>query len=61
LSDPDKKLHQAYGVWGKKKFMGREFMGTLRTTFVIGPDGRLKKVFREVKVKGHAAEVLAAV
>jgi peroxiredoxin Q/BCP len=61
LSDPDKKLHQAYGVWGKNKFMGREFMGTLRITFVIGPDGRLKKVFREVKVKGHAAEVLAAV
>jgi peroxiredoxin Q/BCP len=61
LADPEKKLHEAYGAWGKKKFMGREFMGTLRTTFVIGPDGRLKKVFREVKAKGHAREVLAAV
>jgi peroxiredoxin Q/BCP len=61
LSDPDKKIHEAYGVWGRKKFMGREFMGTLRTTFVIGPDGQLKKIFREVKVKGHAAAVLAAV
>ncbi len=61
LADTDKTIHQAYGVWGKKKFMGREYMGTLRTTFVIGPDGLLKKIFREVKPKGHAAEVLAAV
>ena len=61
LADTDKKIQEAYGVWAKKKFMGREYMGTLRTTFVIGPDGCLKKIFREVKPKGHAAEVLAAV
>ncbi|MBI5683913.1 MAG: thioredoxin-dependent thiol peroxidase [Verrucomicrobia bacterium] len=61
LADTDKAIHQAYGVWARKKFMGREYMGTLRTTFVIGPDGRLKRVFREVKPKGHAGEVLAAV
>lgn len=61
LADTDKKIHEAYGVWGKKKSMGREYMGTLRTTFVIGPDGHLKSVFREVKPQGHASEVLAAV
>ena len=61
LADTDRKIHEAYGVWARKKFMGREYMGALRTTFVIGPDGVLKKIFREVKPKGHAAEVLASV
>jgi len=60
LADPDKTLHKAYGTWGKKKFLGREFMGTLRTTFVIGPDGVIRKIFRQVSPKGHAAEVLAS-
>ena len=61
LSDPKLEAIKAYGAWGRKKFMGREFDGVLRTTFVIGPDGRLKKIFRGVTPKGHAAQVLEAV
>jgi peroxiredoxin Q/BCP len=61
LADKEKTLHSAYGTWGKKKFMGRESMGTLRTTFVIGPDGVIKAVFPKVTVDGHADEVLKAV
>jgi thioredoxin-dependent peroxiredoxin len=60
LADPDKKVIQAYGAWGKRSLYGREFMGILRSTFVIGPDGRIKAVFPKVKVKGHEQEVLAA-
>lgn len=60
LADPDKKLVQAYGVWGEKTFMGRKYMGTNRVTFLIGPDGRIKKVWPKVKPEEHAAEVLAA-
>jgi peroxiredoxin Q/BCP len=60
LADPDKKLVQAYGVWGEKAFMGRKYMGTHRVTFLIGPDGRIKKVWPKVKPEKHAAEVLAA-
>jgi peroxiredoxin Q/BCP len=58
LSDPEKKLQEAFGVWQKKKFMGREYMGTARTTFIIGPDGEILKKFENVKPKGHAQEVL---
>ena len=58
LSDPEKKLQEAFGVWQKKKFMGREYMGTARTTFIIGPDGEILKKFEDVKPKGHAEEVL---
>ena len=50
----------AYGVWAEKKFMGRKFMGIERSTFVIGEDGRIEKIFRKVKVSGHAQAVLAA-
>jgi peroxiredoxin Q/BCP len=60
VPDPDKKIVTAYGVWKPKKFMGREFLGTLRTTFLIGADGRIQKIWRNVKARGHAAEVLAA-
>ncbi len=60
LADVDKAAAQAYGVWGEKKFMGRKFMGVERSTFVIGEDGRIEKVFRKVKASGHAGEVLAA-
>jgi peroxiredoxin Q/BCP len=48
-------------VWGEKKFMGRTFMGMSRSTFVIGPDGKIVKVFEKVTPKDHAAEVAAAI
>jgi peroxiredoxin Q/BCP len=57
LSDPEHKTAEAYGVYGLKKFMGREYMGVERATFIIGPDGRLAKVWPKVKPKGHAEEV----
>jgi peroxiredoxin Q/BCP len=58
LADPDHKVAERYGAWGERSMYGRKFLGLLRTTFVIGPDGRVKKVFERVKPKGHAAEVL---
>jgi len=61
LADEQHEICETYGVWGKKKFMGREYMGVLRTTFVIAPDGKIKRVFLDVKPAGHSAEVLAAV
>ena len=61
LADEGHAVADQYGVWGEKSFMGRKFLGNLRTTFVIGRDGRIAKVFEEVKPKGHAAEVAAAV
>ena len=59
LADEDKKVVEAYGVWGKKKFMGREYLGTRRWSFLIGPDGRIVKVYESVKPAAHADEVLA--
>lgn len=59
LADDQKKIVNAYGVWGKKKFMGREFMGTKRWSFLI-VDGKIKKIFEDVKPAQHAAEVLEA-
>lgn len=61
LSDPEHKVCETYGVWGLKKFMGREYYGVLRTTFVIGPVGKIKKVFKNVKPADHSHEVLEAV
>ena len=61
LSDPGHKVCEAYGVWGLKKFMGREYEGVFRTTFVIGPDGEIVKVFEKVKPTDHSLEVLEAV
>ncbi len=58
LADDEKNLVQAYGVWGEKAFMGRKFMGTHRVTFLIGPDGRIKKIWPAVKPEVHAKEVL---
>jgi peroxiredoxin Q/BCP len=58
LSDEDHKVADKYGCWGLKKFMGREFMGLLRTTFVIGKDGRIKHVMDKVKTKSHHDDVL---
>ncbi|MHA1712430.1 MAG: peroxiredoxin [Candidatus Ranarchaeia archaeon] len=61
LSDPDKIVHQKYGVCRMKKFMGREFMGTVRTTFLIDPDGKIVRRWNKVKAKGHAQDVLDTV
>ena len=60
LADEDKKIVQAYGVFGPKTFMGRLFQGTHRVTFLIGPEGRIKKIWPKVKPAEHAREVLAA-
>jgi peroxiredoxin Q/BCP len=60
LADEDKKIVQAYGVWGEKSFMGRKYQGTHRVTFLIGPEGRIRKIWPKVKPAEHAAEVLAA-
>lgn len=60
LSDEDKKIVEAYGVWGEKTFMGRKYLGVYRVTFLIGPDGKIKKIWPNVKPEEHAAEVLAA-
>ena len=59
LSDEDHAVAEKYGVWGLKKFMGREFMGILRTTFIIGKDGKLKHVMDKVNTKTHHDDVLA--
>lgn len=60
LADVEHKVCELYDVWALKKFMGREYMGVLRTTFLIDANGRIVKVFEEVKPAGHSAEVLAA-
>ena len=61
LADKDHLVAEAYGVWGLKKFMRREYMGVLRTTFIIGPDGKVERMFEKVKPAGHSQEVLEAV
>lgn len=58
LADTEKKVVNAYGVWGKKKFMGKEYDGILRTSFLIDPEGNIAKVYEGVKPEVHAAEVL---
>lgn len=60
LADDDRRIVEAYGVWGQKTFMGRKYMGTHRVTFLIGPDGRIQKIWPTVKPEEHAGEVLAA-
>jgi thioredoxin-dependent peroxiredoxin len=60
LSDEDLKAHGLYDTWKEKNNYGRTYMGTERSTFVIGADGKIKKIFRKVTPKGHEAEVLAA-
>jgi thioredoxin-dependent peroxiredoxin len=59
LADEDKKIVEAYGVWGMKIFWGRKYLGTHRVTFLIGLDGRIKKIWPAVKPEEHAKEVLA--
>jgi thioredoxin-dependent peroxiredoxin len=61
LADTEKRIVNAYGVWGEKSFMGRKYQGTYRITFLIAPDGRIKKIWPLVKPEEHAAEVLAAI
>ena len=61
LSDETHEMLESYGVWGKRSMYGKEFMGIVRTTFLIGADGRIAKTWRKVKVDGHADEVLEAV
>jgi peroxiredoxin Q/BCP len=60
LADEDHSVSEAYGVWVEKNFAGKRYMGVERSTFVIGPDGKLEKVMRRVKPDTHANEVLAA-
>ena len=60
LSDEQHEVLEAYGAWGKKSMYGRTFMGIIRTTVLIGPDGRIARIWPKVRVDGHAEEVLAA-
>ena len=58
LADNELKIIKSYKVWAKKKFMGKEFMGVIRSTFLIDPKGKIVKIWHNVKVKDHAKEVL---
>jgi thioredoxin-dependent peroxiredoxin len=60
LSDADTEVQQAWGVWQEKNMYGKKVMGTVRTTVVIGADGKVEQVFPKVKVDGHVAAVLRA-
>ncbi len=59
LADVDKKMVEAYGVWQNKKFLGKEYMGVLRTSFLINPEGKIAKVYEKVKPLTHASDVVA--
>ena len=59
LSDEDKEISKLYGVWQVKKNYGKEYLGIVRSTFVIGKDGKIAKIYKSVKAKDHAAKVLA--
>jgi len=61
LADPDHQVCEAFGVWGLKKYMGREYEGVYRTTFIIDPEGVIKRVFENVKPSEHSHEVLEEV
>ncbi len=58
IADTEKKILQDYGVWGRKKFMGREYDGVIRTTFIIDEKGLIEEVIEKVDTKNHAAQVL---
>ena len=60
LSDVDTEVSKKFGVWGKKKFMGREFMGIIRSTFLVNENGKIFKVYPKVKPAGHSKEVFEA-
>lgn len=59
-SDETHEMLEAYGVWAKKSMYGRSYMGILRNTYLIGPDGKIAQIWEKVRVAGHAEEVLAA-
>ncbi|MEL6458302.1 MAG: thioredoxin-dependent thiol peroxidase [Cyanobacteria bacterium J06621_15] len=59
LSDPEHQVCEAYGVWGLKKFMGKEYMGVVRSTFLIAPDGDIAHTWSNVRTKGHVEKVLS--
>jgi thioredoxin-dependent peroxiredoxin len=61
LSDPEHRIAEDYGVWQLKKFMGKEYMGIVRSTFLIDPSGQIDRIWSNVRVKNHVDEVLAAV
>jgi len=58
LADADKKISHKFGVWGKKKFMGHEYMGVFRSTFLVNEKGKIFKIYPKVKPAGHSKEVL---
>ncbi len=58
LSDPEKEVIKKYKAWGKKKFLGKEFEGTLRTSYLIDPEGEIKKVYAKVNPLSHAGEII---
>ena len=60
LADPGLEVHEAWGVWGEKVMYGKKVKGTIRTTVVVGADGKVEHVFEKVKVTGHVASVLEA-
>lgn len=60
LSDETHKMLEAYGAWGKKSMYGKSFMGIVRMTVLIGPNGKIAQIWPKVRVDGHADEVLAA-
>lgn len=60
LADPDHRVSEAYGTWGQKSMYGRKYMGMLRTTYLIDPEGRIERVWTDVKPSGHADDVLRA-
>ena len=60
LADTETKVSKMFGVWGKKKFMGKEYMGIIRSTFLVNETGKIFKIFEKVKAKGHSKEVLEA-
>ena len=60
LSDEEKKIVQAYGVWVEKSMDGKKYLGTERSTFIVGPDGKIASIFRRIKPEEHVDQVLAA-
>lgn len=60
LSDPGAKVLKAWGAWGEKNLYGKKVEGTLRTTVLVGPDGKVERIFPKVKVDGHVADVLGS-
>ncbi len=60
LSDPEAEVQRAWGAFGEKTMYGKKVEGTIRTTVVVGPDGKVERIFPKVKVEGHVAEVLGS-